>query len=494
MADLRTTIKNWFSPPLDAITNLDLRKSTELKLKSDPYNGGTMGGLDSQQFKTWFFGLNPGEEPETLTFPIVARQGFEHNVITYKCVMTIATGIADLTYKARNKRTKKDIPNHPILDLLARPNPMQGQSSFLQHVIADYYLDGNTFIEKVGTTDNTVPTMSSTPRRLWALQPNWVQIVVGTSRIPDAYFYTAGGIESGESKRFQVDPISGEANVLHLKSYAPLREQMNGRGLSPVRSAWRQVLTHNEGARWNYALLKNSARPSGVLTAEGDLTEEQIIQLREQMGEFYGGARNSGKPAVLANGLKWQELSLSPIDMAYLEGKNSVARDICLALGVPPLLLHIPGDTTYNNVEQAKLSLYEETILPKANHLIDELNRWLCPDFDDNVELYIDVDAVQALEPRRQAKWNSVAKACGGVFLTIDEARTQMNLEPLPNGAGAVVVIPSMANTLENLIENPPGSQTPVADPTKPGADNGDADGDGNEAPNDPDNGNDVSK
>jgi HK97 family phage portal protein len=480
MAGLITTIRDYLFVPKEVKT--EQGSSSVLEIKSNPYNGGTLGGLDSQAFKTWFFGLHAGDEPENLTFPIVARQGFEHNVITYKCVMTIATGIADLTYKVRNKKTKKDIPNHPVLDLIARPNPMQGQSSFLSHVIADYYLDGNTFIEKVG------PGGNSPPRRLWALQPNWVQIIVGTSRIPEAYFYTAGGIESGESKEFPVDPITGESDVLHIKSYAPLREQMNGRGLSPVRSAWRQVLTHNEGARWNYALLKNSARPSGVLTAENDLTDEQIIQLKEQMAEFYSGSSRAGKPAVLANGLKWQELSLSPVDMAYLEGKNSVARDICLALGVPPLLLHIPGDTTYNNVEQAKLSLYEETILPKANHLIDEMNRWLVPDFDPNIELYIDVDAVQALEPRRQAKWNSVAKACGGVFLTVDEARAQMNLEPLPNGAGAVVVIPSMANTLENLVENPPGQPQPSSN-TKPTDDTAP---DNEPAPSDPDEGNDV--
>jgi HK97 family phage portal protein len=449
MADLITTIKNWFTPKQD---------SSVLDLKSNPYNGGTLGTLDSEAFKTWFFGMGPTEEPENLTFPIVAKEAFEKNVVTYKCVMTIASSIADLDFLLYNKKTGKQVTTHPLLDLLKRPNAMQGKTSFLQHAICDYLLDGNMFIQKAG------PGRNSPPRALWALQPNWVQVTVGTSRIPQSYFYTAGGVESGGSMTFPVDPVTGESDVLHIKSYAPMREQMNGRGLSPVRSAWRAVLTHNEGARWNYALLKNNARPSGVLQCAGDLTEEQISMLKEQIGESFGGSRNAGKPAVLANGLKWQELSLSPVDMAFLEGKNSVARDICLALGIPPILLHIPGDTTYNNVEQAKLAMYEEAILPKARHIIDEFNRWLVPCFDPSLELRIDYDTISALSIRRTAKWQALSAACGGIFMTPNEVRAQLGMDAIEDGDD--LLVPTMVQPLEMAMNPPPPpTTTPTNEP-----------------------------
>jgi len=63
-----------------------------------------------------------------------------------------------------------------------------------------------------------------------------------------------------------------------------------------------------------------------------------------------------------------------------------------------------------------------------------------------------------------------------------------MNLEPLPEGAGAVVVIPSMANTLENLIENPPNQQQAAGTKPKDGTN----DDDETPAPGDPDDGDDV--
>lgn len=422
------------------------------------YNGGTLGTLDSEAFRTWFFGLGlGGDEALNLTFPIVARDGFEKNVITYKCVMSISEAIANLDYCLFNKKTNKQITSHPILDLWNCPNPMQSGPLFRQHAVADLLLDGNMFIEKVRpqiAKGSQVPPPSKgspKPARLWALQPNWVQVVVEESRIPASYVYTAGGIEGGDSKTFQVDPMTAASDCLHIKAYAPMRELMNGRGLSPVQSAWRQVLTHNEGAFWNFQMLKQQATPSGVLQADGNLTPDQINRLKESLARRYGGAYGAGKPLVLDGGLKWQAMSLTPVEMAFIEGKNSVARDIALALKTPPILLHIPGDTTYNNVTEAKLAWYEETIIPMAKMFVEEMNRWLVSDFDPNVELRINLETISALTERREAKWTMVQEVD---FLTYNEKRQICGFNAVTDGD--VIVLPSKSATLQQVVE---GSQ-----------------------------------
>ena len=56
---------------------------------------------------------------------------------------------------------------------------------------------------------------------------------------------------------------------------------------------------------------------------------------------------------LLEGGLDWKSMSLSPRDMDFLEAKNAAAREIALALGVPPMLLGIPGDNTYANFQEA---------------------------------------------------------------------------------------------------------------------------------------------
>ena len=52
---------------------------------------------------------------------------------------------------------------------------------------------------------------------------------------------------------------------------------------------------------------------------------------------------DAGRPMLLEGGLDWKPLSLSPKDMDFIAAKHAAARDIALALGVPPMLLGIRG-------------------------------------------------------------------------------------------------------------------------------------------------------
>jgi len=46
--------------------------------------------------------------------------------------------------------------------------------------------------------------------------------------------------------------------------------------------------------------------------------------------------------------------------------RESRDREIALALGVPPMLLGIPGDNTYSNYQEATRSFWRQ-VLPKAS-------------------------------------------------------------------------------------------------------------------------------
>lgn len=112
-----------------------------------------------------------------------------------------------------------------------------------------------------------------------------------------------------------------------------------------------------------------------------ELSDEQFGRLKEMIAEDFTGAANAGKAMILEGGLDWKEISLSPKDMDFIEGKHSAARDIALAFGVPPQLLGIPGDSTYSNLVEARAALWEQTILPLAENTIDHIGRWLAKFF-----------------------------------------------------------------------------------------------------------------
>ena len=184
-------------------------------------------------------------------------------------------------------------------------------------------------------------------------------------------------------------------------------------------------------------MLENSARPSGALIVknngpfEGNLSEDQYTRLKGQIEDVFMGAKNSGRPLLIEGGLEWKEMSFSPKDMDFIEAKNSAARDIALALGVPPQLLGIPGDNTYSNMQEARLALWEETIIPLLDHLTDSLNHWLVPMFDQLLTLEYDVNEVSGLSSRREKTWTRIENSS---FLSVNEKRQMVGLSPIEGG------------------------------------------------------------
>jgi HK97 family phage portal protein len=206
-------------------------------------------------------------------------------------------------------------------------------------------------------------------------------------------------------------------------------------GLSPVEAAAYSIDQHNQAGAWNQALLQNGARPSGALVVRGEsggggvLSEDQYNRVKLQIDEQFTGAANAGRPLLLEGGLDWKELSLSPKDMDFIEAKNSSARDIALAFGVPPQLLGIPGDNTYSNLQEARLALWEQTVLPLVGCTVDALGQWLDVMFDSILEFVPDTENIPVLATRNQAIWDRVERA---TFLTEEEKRAAVGYGPKP--------------------------------------------------------------
>jgi len=121
--------------------------------------------------------------------------------------------------------------------------------------------------------------------------------------IPDAnghvrqYEYAVGG----RKVRFDVDD-AGDADIWHSKLFNPVNDWY---GLSPVEAGAYGVDQHNEAMAWVQALLQNSARPSGALKSEEELSDDQFARLKAQIEEQYTGAKNGGRPMLLESGLDW---------------------------------------------------------------------------------------------------------------------------------------------------------------------------------------------
>lgn len=396
------------SSPLDALKNIfgSSKHHSDSVRKSSIYDEIALEGLNT----TYFHEL--GKPKWTArNYMKFADEAYSKNVIAHRSISMIAKSVSTIKWQLRSG--SKKLNKHPILSLLTRPNPSENGNLFLESLISYRFISGNAFVLAVKNSSGEVS-------ELYNLRPDRVSILTDKSGFISAYVYSSNGKEI----KYPVDKMTGRSNILHLKNFNPLNDHF---GLSPIEAAAYSIDQHNNAARWNQSLLQNGAKPSGALVVKngkdgtiGNLSDEQFMRVKNQIEDQFMGYENAGKPILLEGGLDWKEMSLSPKDMDFIDAKHTAAREIALAFGVPPQLLGIPGDNTYSNLAEARLALWEQTVIPIMDELVSGFNNWLVPDFKkaDILSLHHDINNIPALLPRREKLWERISRAD---FLTDDE-------------------------------------------------------------------------
>jgi hypothetical protein len=352
-------------------------------------------------------------------------ESYKTNVIVNRCVNIIAQSASHVPWTVMKKTSQgmQKIAGHQISKLLKRPNPIKAGAEFFSEIISNKLLFGNSYVLAVNNSSTSVPV------ELHSLNPAAMQVLSSNGNII-GYKYLIKNKDSNCDKVYGIDPLTKQSQILHIKNYNPTD---NVYGLSCLDAAGRLIDLHNRATEWNHTLLKNGARPSGALVVGNGnyLTDEQFHRLKQELQDKYYGSSNVGRPMLLEGGLDWKEMSISPKDMDFIESKNSAAREIALAFGVPPQLLGINGDNTYSNMQEARLALWEETLIPLLDKIADGLTNWLSYWFDDEIIIDFDRDAISILTERRQKLWMTLTDI---KFMSVNEKRAIVGLPSVEGG------------------------------------------------------------
>lgn len=354
----------------------------------------------------------------------LTRAGFLGNPMGFRVVRLVSEAAAALPLVLQDCERRFD--QHPVLNLIRRPNPVQGKAEFLEAVFAQILLSGNAYLEAVQPADAAPGAL---PVELHVLRSDRISVVPGPDGWPAAYDYAVGG----RKHRFSMGTDALSAPICHIRAYHPADDHY---GLSPLEAAATAIDVHNSASRWSKALLDNAARPSGAIIYKGadgqsQLTPDQFERLQTEMENHHQGARNAGRPMLLEGGLDWKPMGFSPSDMEFHKTKEAAAREIAIAFGVPPMLLGIPGDATYANYQEANRAFYRLTVLPLAAKVTAALAHWLSGHAGEVLDLRPDLDQVPALAAERDQQWRRVSEAA---FLSDAEKRALLGLPRLPEG------------------------------------------------------------
>jgi HK97 family phage portal protein len=201
-------------------------------------------------------------------------------------------------------------------------------------------------------------------------------------------------------------------------------------GLSPI-FACGLAATQGVNIQGNSSkFFENMSRPSGILTAPGQISDETAARLKAAWTENYGGD-NIGKTAVLGDGIKYEAMSVNPVDAQMVEQLKLSGEMVCSAFHVPGYKVGVGPMPTYQNAEILNQIYYSDCLQVQIEAVEASLNEGLGLE-KAGYEVELDLDALLRMDSATQVK--TLNEAIGGGWMKIDEGRQKRNLPPVPGG------------------------------------------------------------
>ncbi|MHA1302182.1 MAG: phage portal protein, partial [Candidatus Heimdallarchaeaceae archaeon] len=262
---------------------------------------------------------------------------------------------------------------------------------------------------------------------LWPYHPDSIRPVPSRTEFILKYTYKDGNI---------VRDIDS-ADIIHFMFCDPDNPYW---GLAPLQAGAKTVDTDVEAVNWNKIALQNRAITDGVFSFKDFLTNAQWQAAREKLREQHQGSTNARNPWVLDGGATWQQMSLSPAEMDFINSRKMTATEICAIFQVPPPLVGLTEKTPYANMKEARAIFWLDTIIPLLEDLQSGINLVLTPEFGQGIEVYPDLSGVEALKKYFAEQVETAEKLWNmGVPFNEINRRLELGFDEIPGGDTAYV-------------------------------------------------------
>ncbi len=227
--------------------------------------------------------------------------------------------------------------------------------------------------------------------------------------------------------------VLDQDDVLHVPGFG-----FNGlRGLSPLKHALRVSGRLAISAQdFSAQFLQNMARPDYALKTDGNLTKQQVEDLREQVASNHGGTMRGGKPMVLQGGLSIQSLTMPLEDMQFLETRKFQVEEIARVYGVPAFMIgHTEKTTSWGTgVEAMGKGFVRFSLRDHLNAFQNEINR----KFFRNAGRVAEFDTSELERGDTKAMYEALRIGLGRAgepaFMSVEEVRAKLNMSRTVKG------------------------------------------------------------
>jgi HK97 family phage portal protein len=330
----------------------------------------------------------------------------------YACTYKIASTVASLGLEVYEKSGREIQPAnvHPAYDVIKyRPNEYQTAYEFWETIVSMAVLHGCGYalIER----DNR----------------GYVTNLIGLDYYDvDRKFVNGQPVFS--VKNVGMVQAENMLEICNLQRKSPIRLHRENLGLAKAAEEF--------GAEY----FGSGGQMTGILSSDQPLKKEQMDIIQ---GSWNSAARQAGTK-LLPFGFKYSRISISPDEAQFIETRKFQAEEICRIFSVPPTLVQLESQTTYNNVEQQNLQFARHTISPWAKRIEQEIDRKLIQS-RERPQIYSKFLLNDLYRGDMQSRASFYTQMLQNGVLNINEVREREDLNPTDGGDTHVVQVNQIA-------------------------------------------------
>ena len=342
----------------------------------------------------------------------------------YACVRILSESVAQLPFNLYEyvEGGKTKAIKHSLYRILHdEPNPEMSSFIFREVLMTHLLLWGNAYAQIIRNNRGEVVA-------LYPLMPNKMTVDrdINTHEIIYKYQHSV----QDEANTLKETSVTLKArDVFHivglgfdgLVGYSPIAMAKNAIGMS--------MACEEYGSKF----FNNGARPGGVLEHPGHVQDYE--KLKESWQSQFGGSGNSGKIAILEEGMKYSPIAISPNEAQFLETRKFQLNEIARIFRIPPHMIGDLDKSSFSNIEQQSLEYVKYTLEPWLVRWEQEVQRKLLVG-EEKLKYFSQFKLEGLLRGDYESRMKGYSIGIQNGFMSPNDIRELENLDMIPKEEG----------------------------------------------------------
>ena len=227
-----------------------------------------------------------------------------------------------------------------------------------------------------------------------------------------------------------------------------------GYGTAEIETLVREITGFLWSMDYNRRFFTNGSATKGILNFKGTVPDKHLQAFRRQWYAMVSGVSNAWRtPITNAEELQWINMQMSNRDMEYSAWMDFLIKICCARYNIATEEVNF----SYGNTGQSQsmgTAPIEEKLKASKDLGLRPLVRWffnmMNMHFIQQINPDFEVIPVGLEEKGVEAETDLLQKQTK-IYMTVDEARAQVELEPLPDDLGKVILDPTWLQNKQGL-------------------------------------------